>query len=307
MWWSRAGRWGAAIVALALVATGCSRANGGFTRAGVIAAVGAENEYANVISQIGGGYVKVSSILNDPNTDPHVFESSPSVAREVSAAQLVVQNGAGYDGFMNKIESASKSSTRKVIVVQDVLGLPSDTPNPHLWYDPRTMPMVATAVASALSALRPDLAATFEANVHTFDTALDPWMAAISAFHSTDSGTKVATTEPVADYLLTAMGADNVTPFGFQADIMNGIDPAPQDITLENRFFSQHQVKLFCYNEQVVDPLTESIRSNAQKAGIPVVAVYETMPTGYTYQSWMLAETQAIRKAVDSGSSTPHL
>ena len=118
----------------------------------------------------------------------------------------------------------------------------------------------------------------------------------------------MATTEPVADYLLEAMGAINKTPFRFQADIMNGVDPAPQDVTLENGFFTDHTVKVFCYNQQVVDALTTSIRLGALKAGVPVVGVYETMPTpGYDYQSWMLAEVNAIQKAVTQGVSTQHL
>jgi zinc/manganese transport system substrate-binding protein len=274
----------------------------------VIKAVGAENEYADVMGQIGGRYVHVSSILSNPNTDPHTFESSPSVAREVSAAELIVQNGVGYDDFMSKIESASPNAARKVIVVQHLLGLPDSTPNPHLWYDPKTMPAVATAVGAALSALQPEDAAYFEANVQTFDASLTPWLDAIAAFKAKYNGLPVATTEPVADYLLQAMGADNLTPFGFQADIMNGTDPTPQDISLENGFFSHHAVKVFCYNQQVVDDLTTSIRQNAIKSGVPVVGVYETMPTpGYDYQSWMLAEVQAIEKAVDSGVSTEHL
>ena len=114
----------------------------------VIDAIGAENEYADVLSQIGGNYVHVSSILNNPNTDPHTFEASPSVAQEVSAAELIVQNGVGYDTFMNRIESASPNSARKVIVVQHLLGLPDNTPNPHLWYSPTTMPKVAKAMAA---------------------------------------------------------------------------------------------------------------------------------------------------------------
>src|SRR5215469_1845637 len=125
---------------IALAATGCG---GGSTAAasapGVINAVGAENEYANVLSQIGGKYVRVSAILDNPNTDPHTFEASPQVAQEISSAQLIVQNGVGYDSWLNKIESASPNSQRKVIVAQNVLGLPDSTPNPHLWYDPRTM------------------------------------------------------------------------------------------------------------------------------------------------------------------------
>jgi zinc/manganese transport system substrate-binding protein len=104
------------------------------------------------------------------------------------------------------------------------------------------------------------------------------------------------------------MGANIVTPFVFQADIMNGVDPSPEDITLENGFFTKHRVKLFCYNQQVVDSLTTSIRHTAQSAGVPVVGVYETMPTpGYHYQSWMMAEVAAIRAAVEHGTSTEHL
>src|SRR5580658_9703164 len=113
-----------------------------------IVAVGAENEYANVISQIGGSYVSVSAIESNPNTDPHTFEASPAVAEVVSKASLIVQNGVGYDSYMNKIEAASPNSSRKVVVVQSLLGLPNDTRNPHLWYKPVTMPAVAKAVAN---------------------------------------------------------------------------------------------------------------------------------------------------------------
>ena len=192
----------------AIVAADCGSAPASSSsKPGVINAIGAENEYANVLGQIGGRYVHVSSILNNPNTDPHTFESSPSVAEEVSAAQLIVQNGVGYDTFMNKIESASPNSTRKVIVVQNLSGLPDTTPNPHLWYDPKTMPATAKAMADDLSALQPSHAAYFRTNLTRFDASLTPWFNAIAAFKSKYGGTPVATTEPVADYLLEAMGA----------------------------------------------------------------------------------------------------
>jgi zinc/manganese transport system substrate-binding protein len=298
----------ATAAASALLATACGAGSPGSSGPGVINAIGTESEYANVLAQIGGVYVHVSSILNNPNTDPHTYEASPSVAEEVSAAALIVQNGLGYDHFMDNIESASPSSARKVIVVQNLLRLPASTPNPHLWYAPTTMPKVAQAIAADLAALQPAHAAYFQANLQTFNDSLTPWLSAIAAFKSTYQGTRVATTEPVADYLLQAMGADNLTPFTFQADIMNGVDPAPQDISLENGFFTNHQVKVFCYNQQVVSGLTSTIRLNAEKAGIPVVGVYETMPMpGYDYQTWMLAEVQAIQKAVTRGISTEHL
>ncbi len=299
-----------AIASMAVLAAGCG--SSGTTDAAngtmVINAIGAENEYANVLSQIGGRYVHVSSILNNPNTDPHTFEASPSVAAEVSAAQLIVQNGVGYDTFMNKIESESPDPKRKVIVVQNLLGLPDDTPNPHLWYSPKTMPAAAKAMAADLSALLPAHKAFFEANLKKFDRSLTPWFHAIAAFKAKYPDTPVATTEPVADYMLQAAGTDNLTPFAFQADIMNGVDPSPEDVALENGFFTRHKVKVFCYNQQVVDALTTSIRETALKAGVPVVGVYETMPTpGYDYQSWMLAEVNALTKAVADKISTQKL
>jgi zinc/manganese transport system substrate-binding protein len=278
------------------------------TKSGVISAVGAENEYANVLSQIGGKYVSVSSILNNPNTDPHTYEASPSVAQSVSQAQLIVQNGVGYDKFMNNIEAASPSATRKVIVVQKVLGLKDNTPNPHLWYDPKTMPTVAKVMAEDLAAIEPSHRAYFQSQLATFLASLQPLTKAIASFKSNYAGARVAVTEPVADYLLAAMGAKILTPFVFQSDIMNGVDPSPENITLEKGFFTKHEAQVFCYNQQVVSALTVSIRQTAEANHVPVVGVYETMPTpGYDYQTWMLAEVNAIQKAVVHHKSTKQL
>jgi zinc/manganese transport system substrate-binding protein len=302
----------ATLLAAGLLATACSSgpaataSDGG--PGGKVVAVGAENEYANVIGQIGGRYVSVTAIESNPNTDPHTFEASPSVAQVVSRAQLVVQNGIGYDTYMNKIEAASPSPARKVIVAANLLGLPDSTPNPHLWYNPRTMPAVAKAVARDLSALDPSHAAYFDANVTKFDASLQPWYQAIAQFKAAYPNTPVAVTEPVGDYMLQAAGTSILTPFTLQADIMNGVDPSPQDVTMQNGFFTGHKVKVFVYNQQVTDSLTASFLSLAEKEGIPVVGVYETMPVpGYDYQSWMLAEVKALQKAVADKISTEKL
>jgi zinc/manganese transport system substrate-binding protein len=299
----------AAAMALAGVAAGCAtQASLAHTGSGTIAAVGAENEYANVIAQIGGRYVSVTAIESNPNSDPHSFEASPSVAQAVSSARIVVQNGLGYDSYMNRIEAAAPNSARKVIEVQTLLGLPNSTPNPHLWYAPRTMPAVARAIAADLSRLAPQHAAYFAGNVRRFDASLAPWYAMLKQVAARDPHAPVATTEPVGDYMLQAAGTDNLTPFGLQADIMNGVDPAPQDVTLQRELFSHHRVRAFLYNQQVTDSLTESFLSVARQNRIPVVGVYETMPTpGFDYQSWMLAEVRALEKAVTTGASTTRL
>jgi zinc/manganese transport system substrate-binding protein len=271
-------------------------------------AIGVENEYADVISQIGGKYVQVQAIETDPNTDPHSFEASPKVARQIAAAQLIVENGVGYDDWADKIMSASHRPNRKVINVQKLLGLPDTTPNPHLWYDPKTMPAVAKAITDELSALNPAQAAYFHANADKFVASLEPWNAAIAAFKAKHDKTPIATTEPVANYLLEAMGFDILTPFSLQKAIMDGNDPAPQDVTTQNDLFSGKKVSVFAYNQQVTDALTESFLDQAKKSGIPVVGVYETMPTpGYNYQSWMMAEVAALEKAVTDKVSTETL
>src|SRR5262249_33797641 len=126
-------------------------------------------------------------------------------------------------------------------------------------------------------------------------------------FKMAHPGIPVATTEPVAGYMLQAAGADNMTPWAFQTDVMNGNDPSPQDVSIERSLFTQHKVKVFLYNQQVTDSLTDSLIGLAQASRIPVVGIYETMPTGYDYQSWMQAEVTALDKAVTSGLSTQHL
>ena len=298
-------------IAVAVLSAACSSSSAPASTAdstATIVAVGAENEYANVIGQIGGKYVQVTAIESNPNTDPHSFEASASVAQVVSSAELVVQNGLGYDTYMNKIEAATPNAKRKVIDVQNLLGLPDSTPNPHLWYEPSTMPAVAKEVAKDLAALEPAHAAYFEADAASFDRSLQPWYRAIAQFKAAFPGTPLATTEPVGDYLLQAAGARILTPFAFQADVMNGVDPAPQYVSLQDNLFSGHKVKVFLYNQQVTDSLTQSFLATAHRDGIPVVGVYETMPTpGYDYQSWMLAEVHALQKAVADKISTQKL
>ena len=305
----------AAVLPLAAIVlgSGCSSssaADGGTASGGngTITAIGAENEYASVIGQVGGKYVHAVAILSNPNTDPHTFQASPSIAREISQAKLIVQNGAGDDDWVTSIEKAAPNPGRKIINVQHLLGLPDSTPNPHLWYKPATMPAVASAIAGDLAAIQPAHAAYFKANAARFTASLAPWNQALAQFKTKYPDTPVATTEPVADYLLQAAGADNMTPWSFQADVMNGTDPSAQDVAVQKSLFTGHKVKIFLYNQQVTDSLTESYINLAHANGIPVVGVYETMPTpGYDYRSWMLAEVHAMDKALTDKTSTEHL
>jgi zinc/manganese transport system substrate-binding protein len=290
------------------LALGAPPAVAASARPSTVQAVAAENEYGDVVSQVGGRYVRVEAVMSNPNTDPHEFEANASVAAEVARAQLIVQNGMGYDTFMSKIEAADKRRGARVIVAQHLLGMKASGFDPHLWYDPRTMPLVAKAVATDLAKLVPSHASYFRANEQRFERSLRPWLDAIARFRSSYKRAPVAVTEPVADYMLQAAGADIKTPKSLQSAIMNGTDPSPQDVSTEETLLRRHQVKAFVYNRQVTNSLTATFLAIAKKAHVPVVAVYETMPTpGYDYQSWMLAETNALQRAVATGKSTESL
>jgi zinc/manganese transport system substrate-binding protein len=296
----------AIVAAMATVTTACGTGAPGAS--GRIVAIGAESQYANVISQIGGRWVAVSAVMDNPNTDPHTFESSAKLAERVASARLVVQNGLGYDAFMQTIERAAPSSRRMVVVAQHVMGLPDDTPNPHLWYDTSVMRAVATAVAGDLAAIDPAHAADFRANLARFDRSLGAVTAAVDELAARFRGAPVATTEPVADYLLQAAGLSNRTPWSFQADVMNGVDPTAQDVALQQRLLSRRTVRVLVYNHQVTDTLTQSLLALARAHHVPVVGVYETMPApGFDYQRWMLAEVHALQRALADGVSAPSL
>ena len=276
-------------------------------RAGQIVAVGAENEYADVIAQVGGRWVDPIAVMTNPNTDPHSYEASPSVAATVAQARLVVQNGLGYDTFISRIEAAAPAPGRRVVDVARLLGVPASEPNPHLWYAPGTMPAVARAIARDLSALQPAHAVYFRARAERFIASLRPWFVALARFRTDHPGATVATTEPVADDLLAAAGIVDRTPLTFQLDVMNGTDPAPQAVSVQNALLSTRRVRALVYNQQVTDTVTEGFLRIARAHHIPVVGAYETMPTGDHYQSWMLAEVRALDTAVRSGRSTERL
>ncbi|MFT8364146.1 MAG: zinc ABC transporter substrate-binding protein [Sporolactobacillus sp.] len=295
----------AVLIALIALVSGCSNSTG--ASSGKIIAVGAENEYADVISQIGGKYVDVTGIMSNPETDPHTYEASTKDASTISKATLIVQNGLGYDDFMNKLEKGSPTSKRTVITVAQSLGYPDDTKNPHLWYKPDTMTRVASLVEKQLSKQMPGKKNYFKQRLQTFNHSLNGWYRELDHFKKAYGKTGVAVTEPVSDYLLQAGGLTIKTPWSFQASVMNGTDPSPQDVKTQQDLFTHKRVKVFLYNRQAVDDATTALLKLAKSNKIPVVGVYETMPLHYHYQQWMEAETKAIVRALKTGQSTESL
>jgi len=287
------------LASVGLILTGCATPAVPKSGSGPISAVGAENEYANVISLIGGRNVRAVSLMSNPAVDPHEYEASAQDAEEVARASLIVQNGVGYDGFMNDLENASPSKSRIIITVGKALGYGSAVKNPHLWYRPGTMTKVAGLVAKDLERLRPSEKRTFQKNLRAFDASLRPWLATIAAIKARYSGSPVAVTEPVADDLLQAAGLRIATPWAFQAAVMNGTDPSPQAAAAARTLLVRKSVKIFVYNRQAVDATTQNLLAIARREHIPVVGVYETMPPHMTYPTWMQAEARAILRALE--------
>jgi zinc/manganese transport system substrate-binding protein len=285
------------LVAAFVLASACAPARPP-AAAGTIAVLGAENFYADLLAQVGSTKVTVSSVLNDPNADPHEFEASPQTAKLVADAKLVIVNGIGYDGFMDKLLGASNRPDRVVLNVQEILKK-ADDDNAHVWYDPATMPAVAESAAAALSQLDPPDASYFSAQKTKYLAGLKAIDDKIAALKAKYQGTPVAFTEPVAGYQADAIGLSVLTPEGFMRAVEQGLDPAPADVAAERDLLTGRRVKVLLYNSQVTSPLTKDIRDLAVASGVPVVGVAETIPAQFkTYQEWMLSQLAELEAAL---------
>jgi zinc/manganese transport system substrate-binding protein len=265
---------------------------GGGTKSSALQVVASTNVYGDMVSQIGGSHVAVKSILTNPDVDPHLFEPGTANGLAVSKASVVVQNGVGYDDFMNKLENAAPSSKRRVLVVADVI---PHTSNPHLWYDLPRMPKVATAIANELSAADSKHAADYRAGARKFTASLSPVLAAL---HALPAGAPVAYTEPVPGYLIEAAGLKNLAPDSFTLQIEEGNEPSAAAVSAMNALITEHKIKALLYNQQAVSPITARLRSLAEREKIAVVPVTETLPSGLTYQQWQLGQIKALKQAL---------
>ncbi|HKV45746.1 MAG TPA: zinc ABC transporter substrate-binding protein [bacterium] len=267
-----------------------------------IVVVAAENFYGDIVGQIGGDHVVVTSIISDPTVDPHEYESNARDGVAVADACLVVQNGIGYDEFMNRLEAASSPNPRRrVIVVADLTGHRKGD-NPHLWYDPPTVPRVAEAVLDALVQIDPGDAGSYRNGHRAFRASLTPLNEAVASIKARYHGTAVALTEPVFSYMAAALGLNVVTPLAFQKAIEEGEDPPAAALAQMEDQLKGHQAKLLLYNTQTVSPITLGIQALAKRVGVPVVGVSETKPPKKSFQQWMLSQLDAVRAALAQGN-----
>lgn len=267
---------------------------------GPVPVVAAENFYGDIAQQIGGPGVKVTSILSNPDQDPHLFEASPSVARGISAARIVIYNGIDYDPWMEKLLGAARSSDRKTIVVADLLGKkPGD--NPHIWYDPATMLALAQALTDTLTSADPAHGAGYQQRLAAFQASMQPIQAKIATLRTRLAGTPVTATEPVFGYMFAALGME-VRNQSFQLSVMNDTEPSASDIAAFEDDLKTRKVKLLVYNSQASDPVAARMERLARASHIPVVGATETEPTGKGYQAWMTGELDAIDRALPKSS-----
>jgi len=262
-----------------------------------VVVVSAENFYGSLVQQIGGDRVSVTSILSDPGVDPHQYESTVTDARAVAGADLVVENGGGYDDWMDRLLSASPRSGRVVIKGFDtaVRRLPD---NVHVWYDVDNMQIISDAIAQGLRSLDPSGASVYDANARELRRSLSQLKERLVVAGAHLAGTPVGLTESLFQYQVTTLRLTVLTPFAFQKAIAEGTDPpADAAVQVENQI-RQHKIRLLIYNQQTLSPVVTALEDAASAAGIPTVGVTETMPPGLTYQGWMLAQVDRLTAAL---------
>jgi zinc/manganese transport system substrate-binding protein len=251
--------------------------------------------------QIGGLNAAVTSILSNPEEDPHLFEASPLVGRTLSSARVVIYDGADYDPWMTKLLRATHAADRQVIVVADLLHrTPGD--NPHLWYDPAAMPAAAKAIAASLQTADPPHASEYQHNLAKFLDSLYPMNTRIAEMRQRYTGIEVTATEPVFGYMADALGL-KMRNERFQLAIMNNTEPRASDVAAFEDDLRHHRVRAVLFNSQTENKSTRRLLKLAETLRIPVVGVTETEPPGKTYQDWMMDQLGRLDRAL---AQNPH-
>ena len=286
----------ARIVLICLVAAlvGC----GETTKSSTLSVVASTNVYGDIVRQIGGSRVSVTSVLSDPNADPHLFEPGTANGLAVSKARVVIQNGLDYDSFMSRLERSAPSDNRTVVTIGDVLGIPGPDANPHLWYDVPALPKIAAAIEQALASADPAHASGYHSRLGSFVASLAPLQATVAMIRATHTGTPVASTEPVPGYLIEAAGLRDLSLSSFTHPIEEGSEPSASAVSAMTALATQHRIKALFYNNQAVSPITKRVSAAAQAAGVPVIGVAETVPAGLTFQAWQLEQARALLRAL---------
>jgi zinc/manganese transport system substrate-binding protein len=262
--------------------------------------VAAENFYGDVAGQIGGANVAVTSILANPDDDPHLFEASPATAKALTDAKVVIVNGVDYDPWMEKLLSANKAAGRKEIVVAQLVGRKAGD-NPHLWYEPDYVKAAAKVLTADLDAIDPANKTDYDKGEAQFLDSLKPLDAKIADMRKKYAGLPVIASEPVFGYQAGLIGL-KVHDEKFALAVMNNAEPTASEVAAFENDLKGHKVKAMLYNAQASEPAVARLVQMAKDNAIPVVGVSETEPAGSTYQQWMLGQLDALDAALGGGA-----
>jgi zinc/manganese transport system substrate-binding protein len=261
--------------------------------------VAAENFWGSIVKQLAGSRASVSSIITNPETDPHSYEARPSDGRAIASAKYVVLNGIGYDPWAQKLLDANPDRSRKVLNVGDLVGV-KEGGNPHQWYSVESVQRFITRVTSDLETLDPKNAAYYETQKRTFETkGLVSYHALIAEIKQKYAGTPVGASESIFTPLAETLGLKLLTPETFLDAIAEGTDPTARDKATVDSQVQKKQIKIFVYNSQNSTPDVQAIVKAARAKGIPISTVTETLvPAAATFQGWQTKQLKALQKAL---------
>ena len=260
--------------------------------------VAAENTYGEVAKELGGPYVNVISILNNPSQDPHLFTTTPSTAKALTLADIVIYNGADYDPWITSILTMEGQKKRIIINVADLMHIKSGE-NPHIWYLPTTMPIFAKQLATTMIQIDREHAQYYEIQLKQFNHNYQIVFEKIKRLKQRFQNTPVIATEPVFGYLAKSIGL-KMHGEGFQINMMNDATPTVSQVKSFEDDLTRHTVRLLIYNNQVINPLTEHMRNIAKQEKIPVLGVSEMISPGLTFTQWIVTALSELEKALKS-------
>jgi len=263
--------------------------------------IAAENVYGNIAQELGGPYVNVTSILNSPSSDPHLFSTRPSTARAINNADIIIYNGADYDPWITPLLAIAGSQKRTIINIASLLNIKPGA-NPHLWYLPETMPTFAKFFVATLSQMDPLHQSYYQNQLKKFNAQYQIIFKMITQLKKHFQNIAIIATEPIFGYMAKSIGLQ-MHAEAFQINMMNDVPPTVSQIQQFTDDLQQHQVKVLIYNNQVINPLTQHLRDLAVAENIPVVGISEMMPNKLTYIQWMQDQLQALEIALEKGTN----
>jgi zinc/manganese transport system substrate-binding protein len=286
------------VLALAMAACGVNTSNN-MGEMGKVQVVAAENFWGSIAAQVGGHYIHVTSVIVNPDTDPHDYEPTPSDARLIAQARYVIVNGAGYDAWAQKLLDANPVSGRTVLTVADIFGK-KEGDNPHLWYSPAYVDQVVDRIASDLAKFDTAAAPAITAQGAAYRTVgLKDYHDTIDAIKQKYAGTRVGATESMAAYLTEGTGLDLVTPYSYLKAISEGTDPIAADKAEVQREIASRSIRVLIFNSQNATPDIQGLVDKATAEGIPVVKITETLaPPTATFQDWQTGQLKDLLNAL---------